>query len=59
MPFGGYQDFSDCVRKNQHKKNPEAYCASIMHQIEGKQDIEKMFTNQHIVPIGKGKIHLI
>ena len=36
MPFAGYKDFKDCVRKNQDKRNPEAYCASIMRKVEGK-----------------------
>ncbi|HEY7824647.1 MAG TPA: hypothetical protein VIG24_17530, partial [Acidimicrobiia bacterium] len=26
MPFGPYEDFADCVSKNQDKSNPEAYC---------------------------------
>lgn len=38
MPFAGYKDFKDCVRKNQDKENPEAYCATIMRQVEqGRQ----------------------
>ena len=36
MPFGGYKNFADCIRKNSDKKNPNAYCGSIMHAIEGK-----------------------
>ena len=36
MPFANYNSFSDCVRKNKDKKNPEAYCGFIMHQVEGK-----------------------
>ena len=39
-PFAGYRDFADCVRKNQDKKNPEAYCAVIQRQVEGK-DLSK------------------
>lgn len=36
MPFAGYTDFDDCVRKNRGKvANPEAYCGSIMHKVEG------------------------
>lgn len=34
MPFGPYKDFDDCVRKNQDKRNPEAYCGSIQDQVE-------------------------
>jgi len=35
-PFAGYANFDDCVKKNQSKKDPEAYCASIMRKVEGK-----------------------
>jgi len=34
MPFAGYKDFADCLRKNQDKKNPEAYCGFIKHRVE-------------------------
>ena len=37
MPFAGYEDFDDCVLKNQDKENPEAYCGKIQHEAEGKQ----------------------
>jgi len=36
-PFAGYKDFADCVRQNQNKNNPEAYCASIQRTVEGKK----------------------
>lgn len=36
MPFGEYKDFDDCVRKNQDKESPEAYCAVIEKKITGK-----------------------
>ncbi len=29
MPFGPYEDFDDCVAKNQDKADPKAYCAAI------------------------------
>lgn len=35
-PFAGYRNFADCVKKNQDKKDPEAYCASIKRKVEGK-----------------------
>lgn len=35
MPFGGYDDFDDCVRKNRQKKDPKAYCAAIQNAVEG------------------------
>lgn len=34
MPFAGYKDFDDCVRKNRSKKDPQAYCATIMRKVE-------------------------
>lgn len=35
MPFAGYEDFAACVRANQDKDDPEAYCGSIKHKVEG------------------------
>jgi len=35
MPFGEYENFEDCVAKNQDKEDPEAYCATIKRAIEG------------------------
>ncbi len=37
MPLGKYKDFADCVAKNRNKKDPNAYCGQIYHQIEGKK----------------------
>jgi len=45
-PFGGYTDFADCVAKNQDKENPEAYCGSIKHEVEGE-----MFFRKRVVEI--------
>jgi len=39
MPFAGYKDFADCVRRNQDKDDPEGYCAQIQRRVE-KQDME-------------------
>lgn len=36
MPFAGYRDFDACVKANSGKRDPAAYCASIMRQVEGK-----------------------
>ena len=33
--MGEYRNFADCVSKNQDKKDPEAYCATIMRHVEG------------------------
>lgn len=35
MPFGKYPTFAACVAQNQDKADPEAYCAAIMHAVEG------------------------
>jgi len=37
MPFAGYSSFADCVKKNRKKRDPEAYCGEIKHQVEGKK----------------------
>jgi len=31
-PFAGYEDFDDCVRQNQDKDDPEAFCAWLENQ---------------------------
>ena len=38
MPFAGYEDFESCVRQNQDAADPNAYCAAIQRQVEGKSD---------------------
>ncbi len=35
MPFAGYRDFDECVRKNSKKDNPKGYCATIQRKVEG------------------------
>lgn len=37
MPFAGYKDFTECVRKNSSKSDPKAYCAEIKHKAESKE----------------------
>ena len=37
MPFAGYKNFADCVRKNKDKSDPEAYCGYIKHKVEDKE----------------------
>lgn len=34
MPFAGYKDFDECVRKNKDKEDPKAYCAEIKRKTE-------------------------
>lgn len=36
MPFAGYKNFQSCIDKNRDKKDPKAYCATIMRAVEGK-----------------------
>jgi hypothetical protein len=33
-PFGDYKDFDECVKENQDKDDPKAYCAEIKRQME-------------------------
>jgi len=40
-PFGEYEDFAECVRRNKDKKDPEAYCAALHKKITGKYPSEK------------------
>jgi len=35
-PFAGYASHADCVSKNKNKRDPDAYCAEIRRQVEGK-----------------------
>lgn len=44
MPFGAnsqYRNFSECVSVNRSKRNPQAYCATIMRATEGKKKKRK------------------
>ena len=40
-PFADYKDFDDCVSRNQDKDDPKAYCAEIMHRVEGDKGKDK------------------
>lgn len=37
MPFAGFRDFKACIAANSDKDDPNAYCATIMRQVEGKK----------------------
>ena len=37
MPFAGYRDFADCVRRNSSKRDPKAYCATIQRKAEARE----------------------
>ncbi len=41
MPFAGYKNFDACVKANQDKENPEAYCGSIKARVEDKMKVQK------------------
>lgn len=45
MPFAGYADFDDCVRKNRDKRNPEAYCAAIERAAKNADEADAEFTD--------------
>ena len=57
IPFGEYENFEDCVAKNQDKADPEAYCATIKRQIEGDKPRKIGFDKQDY-KIGFDKIAL-
>ena len=40
-PFAGYTNFKDCERQNSGKRNPAAYCASIMEATEKLDKAER------------------
>lgn len=39
--MGPYSSFEACVRANQDKRNPEAYCGQIYWVTEGKNKLKK------------------
>lgn len=47
-PFAGYKDFNACVRsvsaRAKPPRDPKAYCAAIMHQVEGTKKSEESET---------------
>ena len=42
MPMAGYKDMADCIAHHQDKKDPAAYCATIMRAVE-KADQDDQF----------------
>jgi hypothetical protein len=46
MPFAGYKDFDDCLRKNRGKKNPKAYCGAIKHKAESEKGATDTSTSE-------------
>jgi len=59
MPFADYEDFDACVRDNQDKNNPEAYCAEIKRSIEGAElsDREQAALEESTCPDGQVNIN--
>src|SRR3990167_2726706 len=55
MPMGEFKNFKDCVSKNKDKKNPLAYCASIMRKIEGEKTKNAEHGNMMETPDAEGK----
>ena len=53
-PFGEYNDFVDCVKQNQDKKNPQAFCAWLEHKITGKWPTEKELESNDSIKKIKG-----
>ena len=40
-PLGEYKNFAECVKKNQDKEDPDAYCGAIKAKAEAKKDAFK------------------
>lgn len=54
MPFGNYKDFADCVKQNQDKDNPEAFCGKIQSQVEGKDNNDsRLYKRVERLPLAK------
>lgn len=54
-PFAGYADFDACVRDNQDKDNPEAYCAALHKKVTGKWPSEKAITENSPLILKEGE----
>lgn len=57
-PFAGYKDFDACVAANSDKDDPDAYCITIMRQVEGKRKyecpIDKVINKETFSKLEKG-----
>ena len=45
-PFAGYDDFEACVKANQDKDNPEAYCGQVKKQAEETLHFQNVVTGK-------------
>ena len=43
IPFVEYKNFADCVKKNQDKDDPDAYCAEIKRKVEKSAESDWQF----------------
>jgi len=43
LPFASYENMADCIKKNASKRDPAAYCATIMRAVEGKAFVPATF----------------
>ena len=57
MPFAGYADFADCVRKNAKKDNPRGYCAVIQRRVERPMRETDVFA-EHNTPNSPHREHM-
>jgi 5-carboxymethyl-2-hydroxymuconate isomerase len=53
MPFAGYANFAQCVAKNKGKKDPKAYCATIMRATE--EDNELKINGREIIDVAEAE----
>lgn len=47
MPFADYKDFDDCVRKNQDKKDPKAFCAWLERKVKKQDPLILKYLSEH------------
>jgi hypothetical protein len=61
MPFAGYKDFDDCVKKNADKSNPQAYCGAIKHKVEDtkKETLKQIGNVKKTISTAKGPAEYI
>lgn len=56
-PFAGYEDFEACVRANQDKSDPDAYCGAIKHKVEGSLQKEARWERRHYEDLASAISH--
>jgi tryptophanyl-tRNA synthetase len=53
MPFANYSDFDDCTSANSDKRDPEAYCGAIKHEVEDKMKKTRRPSREKIAEVIK------